>query len=134
MIKILFSTKVLLIQKTKVLKYIIILLLTFTSLSIIAQDQDNEIKKTIVLEDNNITIIQDTNAEIIALQISGILKRKLMITVYDNNGKLLETKMLRKGSTICHINTQTYYNGTYTLKISNGKQSVSENMTINKEF
>lgn len=125
--------RILPIQKTNILKHLLIILWIFTSLTCLAQDQ-TEVKKTVLLENMPITIIQDSNSELIAIQISGILKRKLIVSILDNNGKLIENKIFRKGSTICHIETQTLYNGTYTIKISNGKQSVSEKVTIEKEF
>jgi hypothetical protein len=41
----------------------------------------------------------------------------------------MKTQMI-KGSTIAYFDTQTLYNGTYMVKISNGKNTISKKVVV----
>jgi hypothetical protein len=58
-------------------------------------------------------------SDLIAVQASEMLTRDLKAELYDVAGRLVQSKMFYQGTTICHFETDTIYNGMYLLKISN---------------
>ncbi|MFT5765850.1 MAG: hypothetical protein ACI8VT_002730 [Saprospiraceae bacterium] len=85
------------------------------------------------LSGQHISIFPNPASELIAIQISGMLKNDLQLKLYDLTGKIIKSSTLNQGSTIWHIDTQTLYPGNYILHISNGEESVVEKIIVMKE-
>lgn len=80
----------------------------------------------------NINIFPNPASDLIAIQIIDLVKEDLTIELFDIAGKLIETKNINKGTTIAFFETETLYNGTYILKISDSKNSISKRVVVSK--
>jgi hypothetical protein len=69
-------------------------------------------------------------SDLLLVQVDHLLKYDLDIEMYDISGKLLMKTQMIKGSTIAYFDTQTLYNGTYMVKISNGKNTISKKVIV----
>lgn len=69
-------------------------------------------------------------SDLLLVQVDHLLKYDLDIEMYDMSGKLLMKTQMIKGSTIAYFDTQTLYNGTYMVKISNGKNTISKKVIV----
>lgn len=68
--------------------------------------------------------------DLLLVQVDHLLKYDLDIHLYDMSGKLLMKTQMIKGSTIAYFDTQTLYNGTYMVKISNDKNTISKKVIV----
>jgi hypothetical protein len=67
--------------------------------------------------DVNFTVFPNPSADLIALQISGMTDHDMSVEVYDLQGKLITTGVIRQGTTIWYLDTKTLYDGTYIVKV-----------------
>lgn len=58
-------------------------------------------------------------SEYIAVQIGGLVTDEVIVALYDMTGREVQKTSIFPGSTIAHFNTQTLYDGTYIVQISN---------------
>ncbi|MFT3794283.1 YHYH protein [Flavobacterium sp.] len=71
-------------------------------------------------------------AELIAIQASEMISHNLTADLIDAQGRLVESKTFVQGTTICYFETDTVYNGVYFLKISDGKNTQTFKVVIDK--
>jgi hypothetical protein len=69
-------------------------------------------------------------SDLLLIQVDHLLKYDLDIEMYDMSGKLLMKTQMIKGSTIAYFDTQTLYNGTYLVKISSDKNTISKKVIV----
>jgi hypothetical protein len=99
----------------------------------------NSITETVITLKNNsfseasfnITIAPNPAQDFIAIQ-SQMVENDLKIELIDELGKVVKTSQILQGSTLGIIETDTIYNGIYFVKISDGKNSKSFKVIINK--
>jgi len=80
-----------------------------------------------------VSIFPNDENDLIIIQVRGILRKSVDITVKDSEGKILENKRINAGSTIMHIDATTYYNGEYIIQLDDGQEFSEHKVTINKE-
>jgi hypothetical protein len=73
-----------------------------------------------------VNIFPSPASEFIAIQIGQLNNSSAEIQLYDMQGKLIATSLVKQGSTIAYFDTRLLYNGTYLIKLS------GEGKTINK--
>lgn len=81
----------------------------------------------------DISVFPNPATDFIAIQIGNLVTENIDIKLYDMAGKLVGESVIYKGSTICYFNTQTVYDGTYMLRIQNGKNSITKKVVIQKD-
>jgi hypothetical protein len=75
-----------------------------------------------ILENNleyTLTAFPNPADDMLAVQIKGLNRQNLNVSLYDITGKLIESKLLVQGSTIAYFDTRTLYNGEYIVQIGN---------------
>ena len=70
--------------------------------------------------------------EMIIVQSSEMITENLKANLIDEQGRIVASKELLQGSTICYFETDTAYNGLYFLKISDSKNVKTFKVIINK--
>ena len=65
----------------------------------------------------NVTVFPNPSADFIAVQVNGLVKQNIPISVYDATGKLVSEGTILAGTTIWYLDTKTLYDGTYILKV-----------------
>jgi hypothetical protein len=83
-------------------------------------------------EKMNFSIFPNPAQNFIAIQANGLLTSTLDLKLYDLTGKLVRESQIQQGSTIWYLDTQTLYNGTYILKISNDDQVRAKKIVIQR--
>ncbi len=74
---------------------------------------------------NSFKIYKVPSSELIVVQAHEMLLNSLQVELLNEKGERLITKDFYQGSTICHIETTTLYNGEYSLVLtSNGEKKV----------
>jgi hypothetical protein len=81
----------------------------------------------------NITIFPNPASDLIAIQIIDLVTEDLTIELFDIAGKLISTKNIYKGTTIAFFETETLYNGTYLIKISNMNSNITRKVIISRD-
>lgn len=96
---------------------------TYTGLS--ATEDENELSQA------NIQVYPNPSADLIILQSKTMLAQSYAVDLADVNGKVLLSKNFNQGSTICHFETETLYNGAYFLTVANGRYKKTFKVMIN---
>lgn len=91
------------------------------------------ITKIIKPKKRAVSIFPNDENDLIIVQVRGILRKAVDITVKDSEGKIMDKKRINAGSTIIHIDATTYYNGDYILQLNDGVEYSEHKVTINKE-
>lgn len=78
----------------------------------------------------NLSVFPNPSVELITIQVSGMLKKELGIKLYTLEGKLVSSKNILPGSTICHFDTRTLYNGTYIISIFDGVETMVKKVLV----
>lgn len=74
-----------------------------------------------VLEKANLQVFPNPASDLIILQAKSLLEQSLYVTLSDISGKIVLEKTFNQGSTICHLETETLYNGVYFLSVKDAK-------------
>jgi hypothetical protein len=74
-----------------------------------------------VLEKANLFVFPNPASDLIILQAKSLLEQSLYVTLSDISGKVVLEKTFNQGSTICHLETETLYNGVYFLSVKDAK-------------
>lgn len=83
---------------------------------------------------NEVKIFYAENSELIVIQSIHLNKDNLIVQLFDPNGKFVQETTLYQGSTLAYFDTQTLYNGDYTIKIIDSIGNISvENVTVKKK-
>jgi hypothetical protein len=84
------------------------------------------------LEKIGFTLFPNPSADLIVLQAAEMLKNTVQVELSNLSGQVVERKAFHQGSTILHLETDTYYNGTYILSIRDGQAVKSFKVIINR--
>ena len=84
----------------------------------------------ITSKDLNFTIFPNPTADLIAVQMKGLVRLPMQIQLFDMAGKLIKSNAINPGQTISFLDVETVYEGQYLLKISNGHHQKSQKITI----
>lgn len=95
-----------------------------TSTYVLANDTFN-------LDKAKVTIYPNPAADFIAIQ-TEMVENDLTVDLIDELGKVVKSSKILQGSTLIIIETDTIYNGIYFVRLTNGKDSKSFKIIINK--
>jgi len=84
------------------------------------------------LEKIGFSLFPNPSADLIVLQAGEMLKNTVQVELSNLSGQVVERKAFHQGSTILHLETDTYYNGTYILSIRDGQAVKSFKVIINR--
>jgi hypothetical protein len=73
------------------------------------------------LSDLGLNLYPNPSADLIILQAKTMLERSYQVELADASGRVVMEKEFYQGSTICHLETETLYNGIYFLTVTDGK-------------
>lgn len=85
-----------------------------------------------VISTDKMNIMVDVQKELIALQWKGLNREDRNVVLTDSSGKMYDQKQMFAGSTIVYFETQTLYEGSYILKVSDQYGWISQNLKIIK--
>jgi hypothetical protein len=80
-----------------------------------------------------INIFPNPASDLIAIQVSGLVKEDIQVELFDLLGKRLNNTTIYKGQTIAYFDVETLYSGTYLVKMTSGSASSSQKVIINKQ-
>lgn len=83
-------------------------------------------------EQLDINVFPNPVSDLIAIQIKYLVDEEFRVELYDVSGKVIATTKINRGSTIAYFDTQSYYAGTYFIKISTDQFSTSRKVVIEK--
>jgi hypothetical protein len=83
--------------------------------------------------DLNINIFPNPASDLIAIQVAGLVKSDLQVSLYDMLGKKIASSAINAGQTIAYFDTQTLYDGMYIVTIENGKNILSKKVVIKRD-
>lgn len=84
------------------------------------------------LDKVDIAVYPNPSADLIILQSKTMLEQSCTVVLSDVNGTVLLTQTFNQGSTICHFDTETLYNGTYFLTMTNGRDKQTFKVVVNR--
>ncbi len=73
------------------------------------------------INSEKINVYPNPSNDVLMVQVNTLLTKDLAISLIDSNGKLIEKKIIRQGSTIAYFDVSTLYNGIYFLKTDKGQ-------------
>ncbi len=80
----------------------------------------------------NIHIYPNPSADLIIVQAKTLLEQSYRLELADINGKVVMSKEFNQGSTICHFETDTLYNGIYFLTVTDGRSKKTFKVVIDR--
>ena len=80
----------------------------------------------------NINIFPNPASDLIAIQISGLVKSDLQVSLYDMLGQKIASTAINAGQTIAFFDTQTLYDGMYIVTIEKGKNTQSRKVVVKR--
>ncbi len=84
------------------------------------------------LDNTSVKIFPNPAAQLIAIQVNGLVENVISIELIDINGKLIKTTSINAGQSIAYFDVQDVYDGTYIIKFVSGKDSKSNQVIIKK--
>jgi hypothetical protein len=84
------------------------------------------------IERANIQVYPNPGADLIIVQSKTMLEQSLRMELADLSGRVVLSKDFYQGSTICHLETETLYNGAYILTLSDGKSKKTVKILISR--
>lgn len=81
----------------------------------------------------DVNVFPNPSAELIAVQMNGIVTEHLNVDLLDVTGKLVSSAKINAGSTIAYFDVQTVYEGVYFVRISNGELQTTKRVLVIKE-
>lgn len=87
------------------------------------------------MESIDISVFPNPAADLLAIQLNGLVNEDLKLELIDISGKSIKTTYMGKGSTITYFDLQTVYEGTYLLVISSTSSQfqTTRKVIVNKE-
>jgi len=79
---------------------------------------------------SGVNVFPNPASDLIAVQVSGIVRADLPIRMYDMQGKLIAQMSVKQGSTIWYFDTRTVYDGTYVIIIGEGADAVTRQVVV----
>lgn len=89
--------------------------------------------QNINLETLNVQVFPNPAADLIAIQVSGLVKADLQVELINLLGQPLMTTTIRQGQTIAYFDVETLYTGAYVIKITSGEAITTRKVMVNKE-
>lgn len=80
----------------------------------------------------DLKVYPNPSSNLIAIQFNGIVRENYSIKLFDISGKLVRETTINSGQTIAYFDTQTLYDGIYTVQISSKYNSKTEKVIIAK--
>ncbi|TXF90323.1 YHYH protein [Neolewinella aurantiaca] len=81
-------------------------------------------------DDANITVFPNPAADLIAVQLPGLVDHDFTVQLINADGKLVREKFIRSGQTIAYFDTQTFYRGVYFVRISSADSEVTRKVIV----
>jgi hypothetical protein len=81
---------------------------------------------------NRIDVFPNPTSDLLVVQVGGLNKETISLTLSDNNGRTVGQSTINPGQTIGFIDTQLLYTGMYILKLQSGGQSVTRKIVISR--
>ncbi len=78
----------------------------------------------------NVTVFPNPAGEFLAVQVAGLLRQEIQVSLFDMSGRLMQHTSVPPGSTICYLDTRTLYAGTYVVLVSAGGQVISSKKVV----
>lgn len=85
-----------------------------------------------VLGQASIHIYPNPASDLIAIQLGGLTRSEVKITLTDMDGKEISTTSIPKGSTIAYYDVQAVYEGTYILRFEDGVSTITKKVSIKR--
>lgn len=82
------------------------------------------------IENLGINVFPNPASNLIAIQISELLRSDLVVELLDLSGQVVMTSNIISGSTIAYFDVQTVYEGTYLVRISDAETSYVHKVQI----
>ncbi|MCB0763225.1 MAG: YHYH protein [Flavobacteriales bacterium] len=82
------------------------------------------------LSNADVAIFPNPASDLIAIQVSGLLRESLDVYLYDAAGKEVRHALIVQGSTIWHLDTRTLYDGAYVVRIGQGDEAIMRKILI----
>ena len=82
--------------------------------------------------DTDFSIYPNPAADLIAVQVNGLVGDKLKVELIDISGRLVRQTIINAGQTIAHFDTQTLYAGVYFVRITDRKKVHSKKIEIQR--
>ncbi len=82
--------------------------------------------------DSDFKIFPVSASDLIVIQVNGLTKENIPVSLFDLTGKLVDSTMLYQGSTIAYFDTRRLYSGEYLVHISNGAKTFSKKIVLLK--
>ncbi len=79
-----------------------------------------------------VNIFPNPATDLIAVQVGNLVKEDLEVSLLDLSGKLIQSKIIAKGSTIAFFETETLYAGVYLISVQNGSNISTQKIVIQK--
>lgn len=74
--------------------------------------------------EGKVSVFPNPAGDMIAVQVNGLLREDLTVSLYDMAGKLVRTALIPQGATIWYLDTRTLYDGNYVVKVGNETRRV----------
>ena len=83
-----------------------------------------------LIDELKINVFPSPAAEFVAVQVSGLSKQNITLSLYDLTGKLIQQTTINQGSTIAYFDVRTLYNGQYLIKVTSAQKETSQLISI----
>lgn len=84
------------------------------------------------LERLNISVFPNPSADLIAIQINGLVGEEFQVDLIDLSGRIVGRTKIKEGSTIAYFDIQTVYPGNYMLRVYNALYQSTQQVVIQK--
>lgn len=80
-----------------------------------------------------IFIFPNPAAELIAIQLGGLVAEDIQVELLDQSGKRVDSAKIAKGSTIAYFDVQTIYEGVYFVRFSGEQLQVTKKVVVARD-
>lgn len=82
------------------------------------------------LEQLNISVFPNPSADLIAIQINGLVGEEFKVDLIDLSGRIVGRTMIKEGSIIAYFDIQTVYPGNYMLRVYNELYQSTQQVSV----
>lgn len=82
-------------------------------------------------EKMNINVFPNPSSDLIAVQISGLVKEELQVDLVDLSGRVIIEQVIHAGQTIAYFDVATLYAGNYLIRVSNTEFQTVSKVVVN---
>lgn len=83
-------------------------------------------------QDLTVNIFPNPASDLVAVQLSGLNRDNVEVTLFDVNGQLVQKTMIYPGSTLAYFDTRTLYAGNYLVKIITAQGVLTRKVVLTK--